>query len=265
MRPRGQLTAWDTTSHDAPVIQRWAPEVRGTPYNKSVVSQRSGTLPHRCVRFLRRAPRFRLTSRNATWRDGDVWRRFIAQALSSGFFAALVVYCSAYAGEAGLRSLDGESKPLFTLPDLSGKLVDLSQQHGHVVFLHFFATWCEPCREELPALRRLAERSAPDARVVAVSVGEPDLRVRRFAETITVNFPLLLDRDSTAARSWQVTSLPTTYVLDRNLRPSLVAESDFAWDALDLAKLTEQLAVRDVRLTGPTNEPRGPKSVDREE
>ena len=156
MRPRGQLTAWDTTSHDMPVIQRWAPEVRGTPYNKSVVSQRSGTLPHRCVRFLRRTPRFRLISR-ATWRDGDGWRRLIAQALSSGFFAALVVYCSAYAGEAGLRSLDGESKPLFTLPDLSGKLVDLSQQHGHVVFLHFFATWCEPCREELPALRRLAE------------------------------------------------------------------------------------------------------------
>ena len=114
-------------------------------------------------------------------------------------------------------------------------------------------------------MRRLAERSAPDARVVAVSVGEPDLRVRRFAETITVKFPLLLDRDSTAARSWQVTSLPTTYVLDRNLRPSLVAESDFAWDALDLAKLTEQLAVRDIPLTGPTNEPRGPKSVDREE
>jgi thiol-disulfide isomerase/thioredoxin len=179
--------------------------------------------------------------------------RFLPRALSAGLFAALVAV-SAHAGGAELRGLEGESKPTFVLPDLSDELVDLSRQRGHVVFVHFFATWCEPCREELPALRRLAERSAGAVSVIAVSVGEADLRVRRFAETIVVNFPVLLDRDRAVARSWQVVRLPTTYVLDRGLRPSLVAESDFAWDAFDLAKLIEQLADRDVRRNGPTND-----------
>jgi peroxiredoxin len=111
----------------------------------------------------------------------------------------------------------------------------------------------------------LPGRAAPDVGIVAVSVGEPDQRVRRFAETVTVNFPILLDRDSAVARSWQVVSLPTTYVLDRNLRPARLAEDGFPWDALDLARLLEQLADRDTRITGPANEPRGPQSINREE
>ena len=189
----------------------------------------------------------------------------MSRAAIAGLFAALMTAASAYAGIPELIALDGESRPLFALPDLSGAPVDLLRQRGRVLVLHFFATWCEPCREELPALRRLAERAAPDVGVLAVSVGEPDLRVRRFAETVTLNFPILLDRDSAVARSWQIVSLPTTYVLDRDLRPSHLAESSYPWDALDLRKLLEQLADRDVRPTGPTNEPRGPKINHREE
>ena len=189
----------------------------------------------------------------------------MSRAAIACLFAALMTGTSANAGSAELIALDGESRPLFALPDLSGASIDLSGQRGRVVVLHFFATWCEPCREELPALRRLAERAAPDLGVLAVSVGEPDLRVRRFAETVPLNFPVLLDRDSAVARSWQIVSLPTTYVLDRDLRPSHLAESGYPWDALDLRKLLEQLANRDVRPAGPTNEPRGPKINHREE
>lgn len=262
LRLRGLLTAKDTTSHDALVIQRCAPEVRGASCEKSA-RQRFGALPHRVGNFLCHFALPHSACRGPTSRNGSPLLQF-PRALTACLFAALVTTL-ADGGEMELRSLGGEGKPPFVLSDLSGKLVDLTQLRGHVVFLHFFATWCEACREELPALRRLAERSAPDARVLAVSVGEPDLRVRRFAETITLNFPILLDRDSAVARSWQVVSLPTTYVLDRYLRPSLIVESDFTWDALDLAELTERLADRGVRPTGPTGETRDPKSIDREE
>jgi peroxiredoxin len=262
LRLRGLLTAKDTTSHDALVSQRCAPEVRGAFCEKSA-RQRFGVLPHRTGNFLRHFALPHSACRGAISHSRNPLLQF-PRALTVCLFATLVTTL-AYGGETELRSLGGAGKPPFVLSDLSGKLVDLTQQRGYVVFLHFFATWCEACREELPALRRLAERSAPDARVLAVSVGEPDLRVRRFAETITLNFPILLDRNSTVARSWQVESLPTTYVLDRNLRPSLIVESDFAWDALDLAELTERLAVRGVRPTGPTGEPRDPISIDREE
>ena len=69
-----------------------------------------------------------------------------------------------------------------------------------------------------------------------------------------LNFPVLLDHDRAVARSWRVASLPTTHILDRDLNPSFVAESDVAWDTLDPAKLIEQLAGRDVRRNGPTND-----------
>ena len=121
----------------------------------------------------------------------------------------------------------------FVLPSLSGVPVSLDSQHGSLVLVHFFATWCEPCREELPALRRLVARSAGvGLTVLALSVAEPEERVRRFMEAFAVNFPVLLDGDRAVARSWQVHTLPTTFILDATLQPRLVVEGDFAWDSV---------------------------------
>jgi thiol-disulfide isomerase/thioredoxin len=102
------------------------------------------------------------------------------------------------------------------------------------VLVHFFATWCEPCREELAALRRLAARAEPNSMaVLAISVAEIDLRVRRFLETIPVTFPVLLDRDRAIAKAWKISTLPSTVILDSNLKPRLVVETDFAWDQIE--------------------------------
>src|SRR5947209_8047802 len=73
------------------------------------------------------------------------------------------------------------SRPSFSLDDLAGVRHDLSATPARLVLVHFFATWCEPCREELPALQRLSERGKASALAVfAISVAEPDARVRRF-------------------------------------------------------------------------------------
>jgi peroxiredoxin len=245
------------------VTQDRAPEFRGAPHDRSDL-QRSGLAPRREGISPRRSPTARAAGRKATSQVCDALRRFLPPNLSAGLFAA-VLAVSAHAGEPELRPLSRDEKPYFALPDLSGERVDLSAQRGRAVLVHFFATWCEPCRAELPALRRLAERSAGAIGVIAVSVGEPALRVRRFAETMPVNFPVLLDQDRAVARSWQVASLPTTYILDRDLDASLVAESEVAWDALDIAKLIEQLAGRDVRRTGPTSDRAVPNAKNREE
>jgi len=111
---------------------------------------------------------------------------------------------------------------------------------GRTVLVHFFATWCEPCREELPALNRFLTRS-PTASVVAISVAEVDPRVKRFFAATPVSFPVLLDRDRTIAKSWKISALPTTYVLDANMRPMLVVEADFAWDTVDIEPATGKL------------------------
>ena len=190
--------------------------------------------------------------------------RSLSAIRGAGMLLLGLPFLTVHAGTAELHPLQNDSKPNFFLSDLAGGRVDLSQWRGQVLLVHFFATWCEPCREELPALQRLAERSA-GVSVIAISVGEPELRVRRFAETAGTNFPILLDGDQAVARSWQVVNLPTTYVLDRDLNPTFVAESDVGWDALDLAKLIEHLAARDVGRSGPPNGVRGPNSVNREE
>jgi thiol-disulfide isomerase/thioredoxin len=152
------------------------------------------------------------------------------------------VFCFALlpprAGAAELQRLAAGGHPQFSLPDMGGTAVALESARGHGVLVHFFATWCEPCREELPALSRLVARAGGDVRVLAIAVAEPDQRVRRFFATIPVDFPVLLDRDRAVAKAWNVASLPTTFVLDENLRPKLVVESDYAWDTIDPGKLT---------------------------
>lgn len=104
--------------------------------------------------------------------------------------------------------------------------------------VHFFATWCEPCRDELPALNRLVARSDPaKLRVVTISVAEVDVRVRNFVEKLPVNFPVLLDRDRSVAKAWNVSALPTTFLLDRTLKPRLFVERDYDWDRLDIGEV----------------------------
>lgn len=150
----------------------------------------------------------------------------------------------ANAAVAELQAWTSGPQPDFTLQNTEGANVSLASQRGPIVLVHFFATWCEPCREELPALRRLVERGHSDVKVVAISVAEVDLRVRRFIETTPVNFPILLDRERIVAKAWNVSTLPTTFVLDGDLQTKLVVESDFAWDSIEPERMKQLLAAR---------------------
>ncbi|MDB5617151.1 TlpA disulfide reductase family protein [Tardiphaga sp.] len=141
----------------------------------------------------------------------------------------LATYAQPCASE--LIRIDETTRPDFSLQDLTGRDVALRDFAGRTVLVHFFATWCEPCREELPALTRLLERS-PGVAVLAISVAENGQRVGRFFQQTPVGFPVLLDVERKVAKSWGVTALPTTYVLDAAMRPRLMVEADYAWDSV---------------------------------
>jgi thiol-disulfide isomerase/thioredoxin len=118
------------------------------------------------------------------------------------------------------------------------------------VIVHFFATWREPCRAEMAALRRVADRFAQKPiTILAISVTEVDVRVRRFFETEPVSFPILLDRDRAVSATWQVSTLPTTFALDRSLKPRLVVEGDFDWDRVDSDERLSALATEPINRT----------------
>jgi thiol-disulfide isomerase/thioredoxin len=107
--------------------------------------------------------------------------------------------------------------PALKLPDLDGKVHDLAALRGKVVVVNFWATWCPPCRREMPSLERLRQHLVDKGlAVVAVDVGEDADTVFSFTGQLdpAPAFPLLLDRDSAAMQRWKVKGLPTTFVVD---------------------------------------------------
>jgi thiol-disulfide isomerase/thioredoxin len=132
---------------------------------------------------------------------------------------------------AELKPASGKAPP-FTLRDLEGREHRLAQYRGKVIVLNFWATWCVPCREEMPSLDRLAAKLADRPFIVlAVNYSEGAPRVREFGEKLSLRFPLLLDSDGSVARSWKVKVLPVTYVIDANQQLRHVAVGEIAWDA----------------------------------
>ncbi len=129
-----------------------------------------------------------------------------------------------------LKIWDGADKPAFSLDDLHGDRRDLQAFAGKVTLVHFFATWCEPCVREISSLQRLATatRDRPLA-IIAVDVAEVDLRVRAFFEKHPVDFTVLLDRDRAVSKAWDITGLPTSFVLDAALTPRFFVEGDLDW------------------------------------
>ncbi|MFH1347614.1 MAG: TlpA disulfide reductase family protein [Candidatus Margulisiibacteriota bacterium] len=103
----------------------------------------------------------------------------------------------------------------FTLKDLNGKFHTLSQYRGKYIFLNFWATWCPPCRREMPSMQQMYEDSDKDKFVMlAVSVREPAARVINFVEENAYTFPVLLDPVDEVAHQYRVNSYPTTFIID---------------------------------------------------
>lgn len=163
---------------------------------------------------------------------------FSIAALALGLMSAWVAWADSAPQAGELRERRDGPRPSFILTDIKGQRHVLTEYRGRAVLVHFFATWCETCRPEMRALERLVTRE-PDAafQVIALSVKESASRVRRFLETTPVTFPILLDSAGDVAKAWGVDVLPTTYVLDTDLKPHLFADRDVDWDRIDLANI----------------------------
>ncbi len=134
------------------------------------------------------------------------------------------------AGKAGdLQPWSSPAPPELALTRLDAAALDLADMRGEPVIVHFFATWCGPCIEEMASLNALAQRRDPAVAILAVNVGEVPARLRSFFKARPVDFPVLLDEDRAAMKRWQVLGLPTSFVLDGQLRPAFKTEEPLDW------------------------------------
>ena len=111
---------------------------------------------------------------------------------------------------------EGENAPNFTLKNLDGKEISLNQFRGKHVLINFWATWCGPCKIEMPSLEALYERFK-DRNFVLLAISNDMFGaniVKPFVKTHKINFPVLLDQRLKVSNAFGVVSLPTTFMID---------------------------------------------------
>ena len=146
--------------------------------------------------------------------------------------------------------LDGRVAPAFKLPARSGGAIDLASLRGKTVLLNFWATWCPPCRDEMPSLEKLATSLDPESfTVIAVSVDDGWAPVEKFLGK-PMPYSVLLDEGGRLSRTYGTAKLPESYVIDPegHLRLKFVGPRD--WKDPNVATVLESLGARRKPLKG---------------
>jgi thiol-disulfide isomerase/thioredoxin len=130
------------------------------------------------------------------------------------------------------RSWTGPT-PALELSDLADAPHTLAEYQGRVVLLNFWATWCVPCRDEMPSLQKLLQRlSGQPFAILAVNYGESRSRIDGFVGSMSLTFPILRDPRHEAVTAWRVRTLPASFLVgpDGRVRYWVVGELDWAAD-----------------------------------
>lgn len=137
----------------------------------------------------------------------------------------------------------GQAAPSLKLPLVGGGEIDLASYRGRPVLLNFWATWCDPCRAEMPVFERAQQQYRDQGLVVlGVDFQEHDPEIVAFRDEVGVTFPSLVDRTGEVTRQWRATGLPTTFLIDRQGVIQDVRVGAFTDDMLEprLTKLVGQ-------------------------
>lgn len=147
--------------------------------------------------------------------------------------ALLLTQAAAAAAPApprGLMPLDGWPAPALRLVDMNGQVTDLQQLRGRWVLVHFWASWCGPCRREMPTLQRLSARIPPTRlQLVLVNTAESEDEVFSFLAGVTPELNTLMDRDGRVTERWQPRGLPSSFLVDPQGRLRYLALGGRDW------------------------------------
>ena len=145
--------------------------------------------------------------------------------------AALVAAAGFAHSEADIKPWKGKATLPLAGADLEGRAFDLRERQGRVLLVNFWATWCEPCRDEMPSLERLRDKlGGKPFDVLTVNYGESAEKVSTFLGKEKIRLPVLMDPEKESAKDWGVGGLPMTFLVDAagRVRYSVFGECDWS-------------------------------------
>ncbi len=148
-------------------------------------------------------------------------------------------------GAVEADQIDGKPAFSFRLPARGGGEVDLSSLRGKIVLVNFWATWCPPCREEMPSLSRLAQSFDPQSfEVVTVSVDDGWEPIEKFLAVPRTPYRVALDEGGKVSRTYGTTKFPESYLVDRDGKLRLKFVGPRNWTDPNIATLLQELGAR---------------------
>jgi peroxiredoxin len=165
------------------------------------------------------------SNRKAGWRQ---WRHGI-----------LLLWIVVLAG-CGEQRFEAKEAPNFTLPSLTGgDSVSLQDYRGEVVYLTFWASWCVPCRQEMPYLVQLWQRHQESGlQVIGINAEEDAAAAQQFANELALPFPLAQDKNRTVSNLYRIPGLPTHFIVDRRGR---IRFSGLGFNLADVAAISQEV------------------------
>ncbi len=154
------------------------------------------------------------------------------------FLVLFFVTCAINAG--GLKSYTGVT-PVLALNDINGEPHKLEDYQGKVVLVQFWATYCTPCRKEMPSMNRLQEKLGEDFVILAINMGETPAEVEKFIQEVGPEFTVLMDNDGQALGSWKVFAAPSNFVVDREGKIRYTLYGGVEWDSEEIIAELEAL------------------------
>ena len=134
----------------------------------------------------------------------------------AGFMLVTLLSCLFLSSKTMAVELDHPA-PDFTLKSMSGENLRLAELRGKVVLINFWASWCGPCRQEMPILDRIHQRYEPTGfSVIGINVESDPTKARKIADRAGLEFPLVLDQDQQVSKAYDVQAMPYTVLVDRD-------------------------------------------------
>ncbi|MDR0568180.1 MAG: TlpA family protein disulfide reductase [Spirochaetaceae bacterium] len=134
----------------------------------------------------------------------------------------------------------------FSLTALDGGVITLTSLKGKVVFLNFWATWCPPCRAEMPSMEILYQRyKNAGLEFIAVDIMENPQAVRNFLKNTSYTFPIVLDADAAVSRQYGIQAVPATFIIDRDGMIIFAGAGARNWNSPAVFAAFEQLLSRE--------------------